>query len=221
MTFWTFFVISSILYQIQSPLGCRQLYLIIKRSWSMGSFQRTPNRISGYRTDWAHKEYWNLNSHYSGRCCFNSLTNKHVCKCPDDLEGSYCERLRPQKLPKGPTGPENPMNATLSVILAAVIVFFLCLVVIVIYCTSEQRRKTKRKQAKRLSRDEGKRSSNNHERNNRENEIITENPNRFKPDNQTTRNINGRYNGSNHESISLLNVCTTILTWRHVLVATS
>ena len=101
---------------------------------------------------------------------------------------------------------KNPMHATMSVILAAAIVFFLSMVVIVIYCTSEQRRKTKRKNAKRLSRDEGKRTSNNHERNNRENEIITENPNRFKPDNQTTRNINGRYNGSNHESISLLNV---------------
>ena len=101
---------------------------------------------------------------------------------------------------------KNPMHATMSVILAAVIVFFLCMVVIVIYCTSEQRRKTKRKNAKRLSRDEGKRTSSNHDRNNRENEIITENPNRFKPDNQTTRNINGRYNGSNHESISLLNV---------------
>ena len=41
--------------------------------------------------------------------------------------------------------------------------------------------------------------------NNRENQIITENSNRFKPDNQTTRNVS-RYDGSNHERISLLNV---------------
>ena len=94
------------------------------------------------------------------------------------------------------------MHATMSVILAAVIVFFLCLVVVVIYCTSEQRRKTKRKHAKRLSRDEGKRATKD---NNRENQIITENSNRFKPDNQTTRNVS-RYDGSNHERISLLNV---------------
>lgn len=137
----------------------------------------------------------------TGRCCYNPLTKSSVCECPQHLTGYDCGILGSGD----PLGPDPPqMNATMSVILAAVIVFFLCLVVIVIYCTSEQRRKTKRKHAKRLSRDEGKRS-NNHEKNNRENEIITENPNKFKPDNQTTRNVNGRYNGSNHESISLLN----------------
>ena len=134
------------------------------------------------------------------------MTNTHDCICPSGRAGVNCEELGPKRVDPPPTPPQDPLHATMSVILAAVIVFFLCLVVIVVYCTSEQRRKTKRKQAKRLSRDEGKRTSSNHERNNRENEIITENPNRFKPDNQTTRNINGRYNGSNHESISLLNV---------------
>ena len=146
-----------------------------------------------------------MNLHYLGRCCYNSLTNKHVCECPKARVGVYCEVMGTTKDDEEDVN-KNPMHATMSVILAAVIVFFLCMVVIVIYCTSEQRRKTKRKNAKRLSRDEGKRISSNPERNNRENEIITENPNRFKPDNQTTRNINGRYNGSNHESISLLNV---------------
>ena len=129
------------------------------------------------------------------------MTNSHLCQCPKDRAGKDCQILQ-NRDPKNIYPDPNPMHATMSVILAAVIVFFLCLVVVVIYCTSEQRRKTKRKHAKRLSRDEGKRAMKD---NNRENQIITENSNRFKPDNQTTRNVS-RYDGSNHERISLLNV---------------
>lgn len=98
------------------------------------------------------------------------------------------------------------MHATMSVLLAAVIVFFLCALGIVIYCTSEQRKKTKRKHAKRMSKDDGKRNSDLGTRNNRDNQIISEN--RFRPDNQTARPKPAVRDGSNHERISLLNNTT-------------
>ena len=140
-----------------------------------------------------------------------------MCECPKNRAGVDCGIYLGDTRKEDTIPTNDPMHATMSVILAAVIVFFLCLVVVVIYCTSEQRRKTKRKHAKRLSRDEGKRASNG-ERNNRENQLIAENTSRFKPDNQTTRNVT-RYDGSNHERISLLNVSPigrTVYIWKHI-----